>query len=223
MKNAKLLIRMVSVNLFFTAILFLSAWKIDYWQAWFFLLLNLVTSVMNAFWISDEGLMQERGHVNKDAKSWDKKILIFSSVMYLITIVIAGLDSGRFLWTGKLPVWVYALGAILVVTGQIIFLVARSQNKFFSAIVRIQTDRGHMVCDTGLYSIVRHPGYLGSIISMFGIPLILGSSWCSIPILLSAILLIVRTVKEDNTLKTELPGYSEYCQKTSFRLLPKIW
>ncbi|MDD1741702.1 MAG: hypothetical protein LUQ47_00045 [Methanotrichaceae archaeon] len=40
---------------------------------------------------------------------------------------------------------------------------------------RIQTDRGHKVCDSGPYRIVRHPGYAGNILPLPGIVLALGS------------------------------------------------
>ena len=36
--------------------------------------------------------------------------------------------------------------------------------------VRIQTDRGHKVIDTGPYAIVRHPGYVGGILFCVGPP-----------------------------------------------------
>jgi len=113
-------------------------------------------------------------------------------VIYLIIIVIAGLDSGRFLWTKNFN-WIISItGVIIMLIGQIIFLTARSQNNFFSSVVRIQKERGHVVCDTGLYKVVRHPGYLGMILSMMSLPLITVSIWSIIPTLITIILLITR-------------------------------
>lgn len=142
---------------------------------------------------------------------------------YVISVVIAGLDSGRFQWSPNFHWSIYVLGIVLTLIGQTIFLTARKENKYFSSIVRIQTDRGHAVCDTGIYKIVRHPGYLGMTISLIGFPLITGSIWSIITILIAIILLFVRTYFEDEALKNELSGYVEYTQKTHKRLIPKIW
>jgi protein-S-isoprenylcysteine O-methyltransferase Ste14 len=107
--------------------------------------------------------------------------------------------------------------------GQLLFLIAKKKNRFFSSVMRIQNDRGHTVCETGPYRFVRHPGYLGMIISWIGFPLLLGSVWSIIPIVLAIILLLVRTSLEDRTLIKGLTGYSQYIQKTRYKLVPGIW
>jgi protein-S-isoprenylcysteine O-methyltransferase Ste14 len=99
----------------------------------------------------------------------------------------------------------------------------RSQNNFFSTVMRIQKDRGHVVCDTGLYKIVRHPGYLGMIISLMGLPLITTSVWSIIPTFIAIILLLIRTSLEDKTLISELDGYAGYTRKTRYKLIPLVW
>lgn len=222
--KAQFLIKTLITSLVFSLILFVSAGKVNYVQGWLFLALNMITGLMN-FWTirDDEALMAERSKVGDNAKAWDKKILGLSALVYVLNVVVAGLDSGRFQWSPSMPWTVYALGVLLNLGGQVIFLTARRQNKFFSSVVRIQTDREHQVCDTGLYKVVRHPGYLGMMISLLSIPLITGSLWCSVTTLLAVVLLVVRTVMEDNTLQTELQGYKEYAQKTTHRLLPGLW
>jgi protein-S-isoprenylcysteine O-methyltransferase Ste14 len=114
-------------------------------------------------------------------------------------------------------------GIILTGTGQLLFLVAQKQNRFFSSTVRIQTDRGHTVCETGLYKIVRHPAYMGSLIQSIGFPMIFGSLWSIIPVCILIVLFIVRTNLEDKTLKDELKGYIEYSDKTRYRIIPYVW
>jgi len=167
--------------------------------------------------------MTERSKVGDEAKTWDKIILGLSGITYMISIVIAGLDSGRFQWSPKFHWIIYAIGIILTIIGQLIFLSARKENKYFSSVVRIQTDRGHIVCDTGIYKIVRHPGYLGMTISLVALPLLTGSVWSFIPIVIAEILLFIRTYFEDKALKEELLGYSDYARRTRQRLIPKIW
>jgi protein-S-isoprenylcysteine O-methyltransferase Ste14 len=222
--KAKYLIKTIITSLIFPVLLFLSAWKTDYIQGYIFLLTNLVTALMN-FWTikNDAELMTERSTVGKDSKSWDKLILVLSGVIYLISVVIAGLDSGRFQWSPHFHWSIYIFGIILTIFGQVIFLSARKENKYFSTVVRIQTDRGHIVCDTGIYKFVRHPGYFGMTLSLAALPLLTGSIWSTIPIIVAIILMFIRTYLEDEMLKKELSGYSDYVQKTRQRLIPKIW
>lgn len=89
--------------------------------------------------------------------------------------------------------------------------------------VRIQTNREHIVCETGLYKIVRHPAYLGSIVQALGFPLLFGSTWSILPVCILIILFLTRTFLEDKTLKNELKGYSGYCAKTRYKIIPFVW
>ncbi len=224
MEKIKLLIKGLITNVIFTAILFICAGRIDYIQGWIFLSGNVLTTLMNFFTIrKNRELINERSNLGEGIKSWDKLLLGLSAMIYLIIIVISGLDSGRFLWTKNFS-WIISIsGVVIMIIGQILFLTARSQNNFFSSVVRIQRERGHVVCDTGLYKTVRHPGYLGMILSLVGLPLITTSIWSIIPTLIAIILLLIRTSLEDKTLKMELDGYVEYSKKTRYKLIPLIW
>ena len=137
--------------------------------------------------------------------------------------MIAGFDSGRYHWSPEFHWSLYLLGIILTIAGQLIFLIAQKQNKFFSSTVRIQTNREQSVCDTGLYKIVRHPAYLGTIIQSIGFPLLFGSVWSIIPISIMIILFVTRTTLEDKTLKNELKGYLQYSLKTRYKIIPYVW
>ena len=56
-----------------------------------------------------------------------------------------------------------------------------------------------------------------------GMPLALGSLWALIPAVLLCLLLVLRTIWEDQTLREELPGYKEYAQRVRYRLIPGVW
>ncbi len=58
----------------------------------------------------------------------------------------------------------------------------------------IQMDRGHVVCDSGPYRFVRHPGYAGSIPPLFSIVFAIGTVWTLIPAAVATIITVVRTV-----------------------------
>ncbi|MBL7967745.1 MAG: isoprenylcysteine carboxylmethyltransferase family protein [Prolixibacteraceae bacterium] len=218
------IIKHVLGTLVFFAVLFVSAGRLDYWQGWVYVAIGLVMVSLNYTVLRiDSQLLSERSKPQDDSKSWDKTILGLSFLLTIAMYVIAGLDSGRFHWSPDFPAGAYATGMVCTIVGQLLFLIAQKQNKFFSSTVRIQTDRGHFVCDSGLYSVVRHPAYLGMIIQSIGFPLLFGSLWTIIPVSLAVILFIIRTALEDATLQKELNGYASYCRKTRYRLVPFVW
>ncbi len=218
------MIKQIIGSLSFFAILFASAGRIVYWQGLTYVSIGLVMIFLNYTILRiDPELMKERSRPGENTKSWDKRILGLSFLVTIAMYVIAGLDSGRYHWSPDFHWGIYMSGIILTVSGQLLFLIAQKQNRFFSSTVRIQTDRNHIVCETGLYKVVRHPAYLGSIIQLSGFPLLFGSLWSIIPIFASILLIIIRTNMEDMTLKDELKGYIEYSEKTRYKILPYVW
>jgi protein-S-isoprenylcysteine O-methyltransferase Ste14 len=53
--------------------------------------------------------------------------------------------------------------------------------------------------------------------------LMLGSWYTLIPAGVVALLFIIRTALEDQTLRQELEGYESYAQQTRYKLLPGLW
>ena len=82
---------------------------------------------------------------------------------------------------------------------------------------------GNSYADSGPYAFLRHPGYVAASLMFVGIALSLGSLWALVPAVVSCLLLVVRTVLEDKTLRNELPGYEEYAQRVRYRLVPGVW
>ena len=217
-------IKHLSGSLVFFAILFISAGSIGYWQGWIYAAIGFLMVVLHYTLLQiDDELLRERSKPGADTKQWDKVILGLSFLVTLSMYVVAGLDSGRYHWSQEFPVSMLLLGVALTASGQLMFLIAQKQNRFFASTVRIQTERGHTVCNTGLYKIVRHPAYAGSIIQALGFPLLIGSLWSIIPTTILIMLFIIRTSLEDKTLRNELTGYSEYCGKIKYKVIPRIW
>jgi protein-S-isoprenylcysteine O-methyltransferase Ste14 len=148
-------------------------------------------------------------------------LCFFFPTVYAI-VPVAALDDGRFHW---FPVswWVCGVGYVLFLVGMGIVTWAEAVNKFFEVTVRIQTERGHKVIDTGPYAFVRHPGYVGGVFFFVGTALSLGSVWALVPAGLASALLILRTQWEDQTLQAELAGYREYTQQVRYKLIPGVW
>src|SRR5512137_210577 len=114
-------------------------------------------------------------------------------------------------------------GAVLLAAAYALLSWAMWSNAFFSTVARIQDDRGHAVCTTGPYRLVRHPGYAGFILQALGTPWLLGSHWALVPGVVAAASMVVRTSLEDRMLQAQLPGYAEYARRVRYRLVPGIW
>jgi protein-S-isoprenylcysteine O-methyltransferase Ste14 len=223
MKTNYLIKHFIGTFLFFS-ILFISAGRIDYWQGLVYVAIGFIMMLLNFTALRiDSELQNERSKPGEGTKKWDKIILGLSFLVTISMYIVAGLDSGRYHWSPDFHWSIYVLGIMLTASGQLLFLIAQKQNKFFSSTVRIQTNREHIVCDTGLYKVVRHPAYFGSIIQSLGFPLLFGSVWSLLPIAALIILFITRTNLEDETLKNELKGYREYSGKTRYKLIPYLW
>ena len=214
----------MATTIVFLVILLVSAGRLDYWQAWAYTAISTVMNLcMRLILLNAPEVAKERAKPGEGAKGWDKALLGFGFLLNIVTLVVAGLDSGRFNWLPRWSLGWFSIGIALTTAGMGIFLLALKENRYFSAVVRIQTDRGHTVCTTGPYRVVRHPGYAGMIIGTIGLPFLFTSAWSSIPALLSSILLVARTSLEDVALEKELLGYSDYQRITRFRLIPGVW
>ena len=198
-----------------------------WWQAWVFSLLFVAAGLGGRLWAERRhpGLLADRQNIEKfqDAKAWDKVLApLMALSMSFPLVIVAGLDH-RGGWSPVLAPWLIAPGFILVSLGYACGAWALAENRFFTSTVRIQTDRGHTVCDSGPYRMVRHPGYAGSILALPGIVLALGSVWTLVPAAVALIIAVIRTALEDRTLQQELPGYRAYAQRVPYRLVPGLY
>lgn len=217
--------RMTIATIVWSALLFLLAGTIAWPSAWLYLALVTTSLLVYGRILAKlhPDLIDERLNPPADAKKWDKGfVAVVGGVGPLALLVVCGLDQ-RFGWTRPMPMVLRVLGFVLLVAGHALTNYAVAANRFFSAFVRIQRDRGHQVVDSGPYRVVRHPGYLGSILHMFGTGFALGSLWALDVAALVSIVLALRTWLEDRTLRSELEGYADYAARVRFRLLPGIW
>ena len=152
----------------------------------------------------------------------DLAIVIGLKLCWLAFFIVPPLDV-RYGWTPRLPLWCEVCGGILLLVGSFPFFRAFTDNTFASQLVRIQTERGQHVIDTGLYGFVRHPMYLGATLVFVGGALLLGSISGLLLALAMVGLLVVRIFGEEKLLARDLEGYKEYLQKVRYRLLPHVW
>jgi protein-S-isoprenylcysteine O-methyltransferase Ste14 len=219
--------RLIMVYLSIPLILLVCGGDIRWWQAWAFGVLIFTSGIGGRIWAERRhpGLTAERTHSLEasNVKAWDKVLapLMALSVSFPLVIV-AGLDQ-RFGWSPVFPIWLNITGILLIALGYAFGVWALAENRFFSSMVRIQTDRGHVVCDSGPYLVVRHPGYAGNLLAMPGIVLALDSAWTLIPVGFALVVTLIRTTLEDRTLQEELPGYREYASRVRYRLIPGVY
>ena len=138
------------------------------------------------------------------------------------TYVVAGLDR-RYGWSGPFPAPAQVAALLVCSIGYGLVVWATGSNAFFSQIVRIQTERGHTVVKAGPYHYVRHPAYVGALLTQLAMPILLSSWWALVVGSADALLMLLPTALEDRTLRAELPGYPEYTSQVRYRLFPGLW
>jgi len=185
----------------------LASWHVGLEKDGLFALVVLSSMAVSLLylWCVNPDVLAARIRFHKGTKRRDMILLGFLLPAVYAVFLVAELDYWRFHWF-PLPWWVCGVGYVLFLVGWAIATWALAVNKFFEPTVRIQTDRGQRVIDSGPYAIVRHPGYVGVSLLFVGIALCLGSLWALIPAGLASALLILRTQWEDQTLQAELPG-----------------
>ena len=205
------------------ACLFGSAGRLSWLNAWILLTINFAAGIaaMALLWNNPE-LLAERSNT-KVAKNWDKPIVFFVVLLGPVaTWITAGFDA-RFQIARSANLPLLAVGVAVAVLAACLVAWAMHTNQFFSSVVRIQNDRGHVVVTNGPYRFVRHPGYTGMAVFTLLTPLILDSRWALLPASITIAVWVLRTALEDRTLLSELAGYDNYAQKVKYRLLPLLW
>jgi protein-S-isoprenylcysteine O-methyltransferase Ste14 len=204
--------------------LFWSAGRIDWWPAWVAIVVWLAwfTAIDIVVLRFNPELMAERMIPPKGGKAWDRAIMSVLRLTQLVRYILAGLDQ-RYGWTSGFPLTAQIAALVVCVLSIALFIWAMVSNRFFSQIVRIQSDRGHVVARDGPYRYVRHPGYVGLILFELALSTLLASWWAILAGGVCAILVILRTALEDRTLKVELTSYVDYARRVRYCLLPGIW
>jgi protein-S-isoprenylcysteine O-methyltransferase Ste14 len=199
---------------------FLTAGTLDYWQGWVYLAILFIPVIfVVAYFLKNDPEFLERRMKLKEKQAKQQLVVKLSGIIFLIGFLLPGFDR-RFGWSSVPPELVIAADVVVFLGYLFIFLVFR-ENSFAGRTIEVV--KGQKVISTGPYSIIRHPMYLGTIFMWAATPIALGSYWAFPVFLLVAPLLILRIQNEEEVLRRELPGYTEYCKKTRYRLLPFVW
>ncbi|NWF37505.1 isoprenylcysteine carboxylmethyltransferase family protein [Mariprofundus sp. KV] len=206
-------------------LLFGAAGTMSWPEAWAYLAVQFCCSSYMTIWLQrhDPALLKSRmSYFKPGISARDKLFGALLALFYIPFLMLPGLDAVRFGWS-DVPWPLEFVGLLAVVVGMWLILLVMQVNSFASPIVEVQRERDHQVIDSGPYACVRHPMYTGFVAIMFAIPLALGSLWGFVPALLMALSLSIRIRLEEQMLNDELEGYSDYCLRVRFRLVPGLW
>jgi protein-S-isoprenylcysteine O-methyltransferase Ste14 len=200
--------------------LFAAAGTIEIFGFWVYIAM-FAAMMAASFAFLDPGLLRERMRPGGQRPPLG---LLLAVPVLILHWIIAGLDRGRFHWSDNVPAWLRGAGLIALAIGWALAFWAMRVNRFFSSVVRIQSDRGQYVVTSGPYGWIRHPGYLAGTVIIVASGIALGS-WLATAILIVFGLpfLLHRAITEDRVLQAELPGYRDYAARVRWRVLPGIW
>jgi protein-S-isoprenylcysteine O-methyltransferase Ste14 len=204
-------------------LLFLPAGTFNYWQAWVFIAVFTLATVIPSVYFArtDPAALQRRMHGGPLAEARTvQKFIIIGAFLALFAMTALSAYDHRVGWS-KVSTAVCLIGNVLVVAGIAIGMLVIRQNSYAAATVRVEADQ--TVASRGLYKLVRHPMYAGNLILMLGIPLALGSYWGLLFIIPGLLVLIFRILDEEELLTHELAGYREYTHRVRYRLVPYVW
>ena len=217
------LAKLAFFQLLIAVLLFLPAWTLHFWQAWLFWMVFTAAQLTITLYFlrTDPHLIENRLKAGPRAESRpaQKLILFFAVILSLALVILPGLDH-RFGWS-VVPVPLVLLGDLGVVAGMSITFFVFRANTHAAATVKVEENQ--QVISTGLYGIVRHPMCFGALVLFIATPLALGSFWTILVVPLLFAVLALRLLDEERFLRANLPGYTAYCQKVRFHLIPFLW
>jgi len=217
------LIGLAILAVFLWIALFLPSGTLDYWQAWIFWLIFVVSVVAISVYFLKKDLSLIASRLKAGPAAEKEKSQMFAnsliSVFFILLIIIPSVDH-HFLWS-NVPAYLVAAGDVFVVFGLLIVFLVFKANSFTSAVIEV--NKGQKVISTGPYSVVRHPMYAGALLMLFFTPVALGSFWGLLAFIPLFAAIVLRVLEEEKFLIKNLPGYDQYCEKIRFRLIPHVW
>ena len=202
------------------AMFFLPAGTINYWEGWVYIAVLFVPVVfVLRYLLKHDPALLERRMRTRETEAPQRLVILLSLVWFFLVFLIPGFDH-RFGWS-DIPAGLVIAADVLVLLGYLWIFFVFKENSYASRVVEVSQEQ--KVISSGPYAIVRHPMYLGVIVMYLFTPLALGSYWAFIPAPLIIPILVIRIRNEEDVLRRELKGYSDYIKKIRYRLIPGVW
>ena len=212
-------------------------------DAWIYLITHVVYYLIAILYLYffDPGLLKERLKLaHKNQIPQDKKWMKYYNPVFITWYFVLPFDCNRFHWSESIIdsfnpdlhaflytdgssgwnvyiKWIFLLISIISNLGM---LQAGRDNTFLAPTIRIQKDRNHKLVDKGLFGIIRHPMYCSVIINLICVTIFLKSLIVSTLVLIVIPALVWRMDIEEDLLKKNLDGYSDYMKRVKYRLIP---
>lgn len=190
--------------------------------------LGWLTVGLSAVWFATEVnvSVQKRSGERSEVKDRLSLVVMWAttvvSIAFAVSIELIPAIVGGTGKTLALSPFLGYFGCLVMVAGLAIRLRAiATLSKQFTVQVAIVQD--HKIIDKGLYGIIRHPSYLGSLVTFAGLGLAL-ENWLSLLVLLAlpAAAIVYRISVEEKALLDHFgPAYRDYMRRTR-RLIPGI-
>jgi len=165
----------------------------------------------------------QRGGLGANRPTADRVVSVLIGVFTVAWFVFIPVDVHHLRLLPPPPPWLAAAGGLATLAGFAVMTAAMWQNAFAAPVVAAQTERGHVVVESGLDGLVRHPMYLGHLLFLIGMALWLGSFAALVVLPAVVAPLIGRILIEESTPRKTLPGYPTYMASVRSRLVPGIW
>jgi protein-S-isoprenylcysteine O-methyltransferase len=178
------------------------------------------SSLYGLFEIFMSRRLKNTRHISKSGDKGSIWLLTLSiSLGFWLSFIVASTKTGRIYHWDTF----FIIGSILVITGLIIRVnsILTLKQQFTYTVTRIDN---HELIETGLYKILRHPGYLGQLLIFLGIATSL-SNWLSILLMIIPVLLgyLNRIAVEEKFMVEQIgQKYIDYQNRTK-RLIPMIY
>lgn len=202
------------------ALLFLPAGTLAYDGAWRLCIVLFVPMLVMGvvMFVLSPDLLRRR-LASREERATQRGVVGYAGLLFVMSFVVAGLDF-RYGWSA-MPLWMVWCAVIIFLLGYALYGEVMRENVWLSR--NITVVEGQQVVTTGLYGIVRHPMYTSTIFMFLAMPLVLGSCWSMLSMILYIPVIIIRIKDEERLLIADLAGYQEYCKKVRWRLLPYVW
>lgn len=202
------------------SLLFLPAGSLSYRQAWLLLAILFIPMFAAGLVMLRKSPALLKKRLNAKEKLGDQKsVILLSALLFLAVFLSAGLC-----WRLDfliLPYWVSLAATVLFLLAYALYAEVLRENAYLSRTIEIQ--QGQQLVDTGLYGLVRHPMYAGTVLLFLSMPLVLGSLLSFLLMLGYVPLIVLRIRGEEKLLREELPGYADYMERVKYRLIPYLW
>lgn len=207
----------------YSVLVFVPAGTLHYWQGWTFVAIAMGITTISTVWlaVTNPAALRRRMRAGPRAEGRTvQKVLVTALFVTAMGVMAFSAFDHRMGWS-SVPTWVSVVGEVMVAVGLGSALLVVVQNSYAAATITVE--QGQTVTSDGLYGLVRHPMYSGSLFMMVGIPLALGSYWGLLFVAAGVVVLVLRILDEEKLLTAELTGYREYTERVRYRLVPYLW